>query len=391
MLSFVNGRLILPEGVREGLSLTTDGDKIQCISNGPPPPNAQVIDLKGLYLSPGFIDIHCHGGGGHDFMDNTVAAMQGALECHMRHGTTTLVPTAVAGSLQELRALGNAVRQFQQSKEARVLPFVPGVHLEGPYISMEMRGAQDAVYIKTPSELPWQDVLEALGFPPLIWTVAAELPGVEALCQALLEKGVRFSIGHSEAEFSQVEQALANGFTMATHLFSAMSTIKRVKGYRVSGVLEAALLLDEIKAELIADGVHVPPELMRLTVKAKGVNGIILVTDAMRGADVPTGEYYLGSLKNGQLVHVDEAVARMPDGINFAGSVATADRLVRTMVQKAGVSIVDAVVMITKNPAEAIGLSQTKGALIPGLDADLVVFDEDIQIHQVIVNGSITY
>lgn len=391
MLTFKNGRVITPEGVRQDLYVQTEGTVICSITDVVPEDAGRTIDLGGRYLAPGFIDIHCHGGGGHDFMDNSLQAMQGALACHMRHGTTTLVPTTVSGSLDELRALGETMRAYQASPLSATLPYVPGLHLEGPYIAMAMRGAQDADYIKTPAELPPQDVLDALGRLPLIWTVAPEIPGVIALCCELAGKGVRFSAGHSDADYADAKEAADAGFTMVTHLYSAMSTIHRVNGYRVSGLLEAGFMLDELAAELIADGAHIPPELLRLAVRTKGVDGTILVTDAMRGADMPPGEYMLGSLKNGQLVQVDSEVARMPDGINFAGSVATADRLVRTMVQRVGTSIEDAVAMMTRNPARAIGLEKQKGSIAEGMDADFTVFDDDIAVDMVVIGGKICY
>jgi len=166
-----------------------------------------------------------------------------------------------------------------------------------------------------------------------------------------------------------------------------MSTIIRENGYRVPGLLEASLLHDEICAEVIADGLHLPPELLRLIVKTKGKERIVLVTDAMRGAGMPDGEYLLGSLKRGQAVSVFDGIAHMPDGISFAGSVCTADRLIRTMTKKAGVPLSDAVTMLTENPAREVGVADRKGKVAVGYDADLVLFDDDVNVKAVWCRG----
>lgn len=386
MRAFVNGKIVLSDEIREDLCIMTENGRIAGIA-AQPPEDMDCVDLHGLYLSPGFVDIHCHGGGGHDFMDNTLEAMQGALRCHMAHGTTTLVPTATSGDVAELRELGQIVTRFAQSGQAARLPFVPGLHFEGPYISVAMRGAQDERYIKTPQELAPAQLLDALGYAPLIWTVAPELPGVNELCRQLRGQGVYFSLGHSDAIYDEVVKGVEAGFTMVTHLYSGMSTIRRENGYRIPGVLESALLLEELAVEVIADGSHIPVPLLRLVVKDKGVDNIILITDAMRGAGMPPGTYKLGSLQRGQDVLVGDDVAHMPDGINFAGSIATADRLLRTMVGQAGVPLWDAVAMLTRNPARSIGLDHRKGSLKPGMDADFAVFDEQFDIHHVFIGG----
>ena len=177
---------------------------------------------------------------------------------------------------------------------------------------------------------------------------------------------------------------------MATHIYSSMSTIIRERGFRVPGLLEGALLHDELCAEVIADGLHLPPELLKLIYKTKGAGRMVLITDAMRGAGMPDGQYMLGSLRRGQEVSVFNGIAHMPDGISFAGSVATADRLIRTMVKRAGIPLVEAVAMMTENPAREIRISDRKGRVAPGYDADLVLFDDDIGIRSVWCRGERT-
>lgn len=346
-----------------------------------------VIDGDGLYLSPGFIDIHVHGGGGHDFMDATVDACVGAMTAHMNHGTTTIVPTSLTAEDYELEAFFDSVRKIKASPEAKALPFIPGTHLEGPYVAPSQAGAQDPKYIKAPTPESWRKIMKMAQGEILIWTVAPELDGACDIARELRGEGVLFSAGHSSAKYDDAVAALDAGYTMATHLYSSMSTIIRENGYRVPGLLEAALLHDGYAVEVIADGKHLPISLLQLIRKTKGKDRIILVTDAMRGAGMPDGEYLLGSLTKGQLVGVFDGIAHMPDGISFAGSVATTDRLVRVMTKDAGIPLWEAVSMITVNPAREIGIFDRKGSLEFGKDADFVLFDDNINVKRVVIGG----
>ena len=348
------------------------------------------VDGEGQYLSAGFIDIHVHGGGGHDFMDATEEAFKGAMASHMKHGTTSIVPTTLTAEDDELREVFAVSRRVRASSDADDLPEILGLHLEGPYVEPSMAGAQDPKYIKIPSDLSWKRIVEEADGDLLIWTVAPELEGADEMAEALRDSGIIFSAGHSAAKYADALRAIEAGYTMATHLYSSMSTIIRENGYRVPGLLEASLLHDEICAEVIADGLHLPPELLKLIYKTKGKDRMVLVTDAMRGAGMPDGEYLLGSLKKGQLVSVFDGIAHMPDGISFAGSVATADRLVRVMTRKAGIPLNEAVAMLTVNPAREVGVDSRKGKVEVGYDADLVLFDDCINIKSVWCRGKRT-
>jgi len=348
----------------------------------------ETIDAKGLYVSPGFIDIHSHGGGGHDFMDGTVDAFTGAAAKHAEHGTTAMVPTTLTSTLDELK---NSLYIFKEAKKkefdgAELL----GLHLEGPYFSMSQKGAQDPRYIKNPAVeeytkiLSWSDDI-------IRWSAAPELEGSMEFGRYLHKKGILASIAHSDAISSQVEEAFENGFTHVTHLYSGMSGVRRINAYRYGGIIESAYLIDEMTVEIIADGKHLPAELLKLIYKIKGPSRIALVTDSMRAAGMPEGESLMGSLKNGQKVIVEDGVAKLLDRTAFAGSVATADRLVRTMVTLAGVPLTDAVRMMTSTPASIIGVHGRKGALAPGMDADIVLFDENIGVRMTIVGGRVVY
>ena len=388
-----NVKLVEKSGITDGAAvLITDG-KIEYVSRDGAmilPAVDESIDGEGAYLSAGFIDIHVHGGGGHDFMDGTEEAFRGAMASHMAHGTTSIVPTTLTAEDEELREVFAVARRVKNSREAENLPEILGLHLEGPYVEPSMAGAQDPKYIKVPSDGSWRDIVEAADGDLLIWTVAPELDGADEMADALRDSGIIFSAGHSAAKYDDCVRAINAGYTMATHLYSSMSTIIRENGYRVPGVLEASLLHDEICAEVIADGLHLPPSLLKLICKTKGYDRVVLVTDAMRGAGMPDGEYLLGSLKRGQLVSVFDGIAHMPDGISFAGSVATADRLVRVMTTQAGVPLTEAIAMITENPAKEVGVADRKGKVEVGFDADLVMFDDNINISSVWCRGKKT-
>lgn len=388
-----NVRLVTRDGVANGAAVVIADGKIERVFDADTPRDAIcdiIVDGEGNYLSAGFIDIHVHGGGGHDFMDATEEAFRGALAAHMKHGTTSCVPTTLTAEQSELCEVFETSRRVKASGDAARLPEILGLHLEGPFVAPEQAGAQDPKYIRVPSDGTWRDIVREADGELRIWTVAPELDGADEMCAELRDSGIIFSAGHSSARYSDVVRSIDAGYTMATHLYSSMSTIIRENGYRVPGLLEAALLHDELAAEVIADGLHLPPELLRLIVKTKGTDRIVLVTDAMRGAAMPDGKYLLGSLKRGQEVSVFDGIAHMPDGISFAGSVCTADRLIRTMTKKAGVSLSDAVVMLTENPAREIGVDSRKGKVVAGYDADFVLFDEDINVRGVWCRGTRT-
>ena len=385
-----NVTLVLSDSLKSGMALKMEIGKITDIGPIGTLSADTVIDGEGKYLAPGFIDIHVHGGGGHDFMDATVEATVGAMRAHMQHGTTTMVPTSLTSEDFELEALFNSIRTVKASLEYENLPFVPGVHLEGPYVAPVMAGAQDPKYIKSPTPEDWRKIVKLADGEILIWTVAPELDDAIEMARELRKEGILFSAGHSEAKYSDAVAAIEAGYTMATHLYSSMSTIIRENGYRVPGLLEAALLHDEYAVEVIADGKHLPISLLQLIRKTKGLERIVLVTDAMRGAGMPDGEYLLGSLTKGQLVSVFDGIAHMPDGISFAGSVATTDRLVRVMTKQAGLPLWEAVKMMTANPAREIGIDHCKGSLDIGMDADLVLFDDDINVKSVFIGGKKT-
>ncbi|MDD4295618.1 MAG: N-acetylglucosamine-6-phosphate deacetylase [Ruminiclostridium sp.] len=350
--------------------------------------NYKVIDAESLYVSPGLIDIHTHGGGGYDFMDGTVEAFTGAASKHAEYGTTALVATTLTSTLDELK---NSLEIFKEAKKSEYNgAILLGLHLEGPYFAMTQKGAQDPRYIKNPDPEEYMKIL-SWSNDILRWSAAPELEGAMEFGRRLKSKGLLVSIAHADAISSQVEEAFENGFTHVTHLYSAMSGVSRRNAFRYGGIIESAYLIDEMTVEIIADGVHLPPELLKLIYKIKGPSRTVLVTDSMRAAGMPDGESILGSLKDGQKVIVEDNVAKLLDRTAFAGSTATADRLIRNMIRLAGATVTDAVRMMTSTPASILGIDNKKGSLIPGKDADIIFFDENINIKRTIVGGKTVF
>jgi N-acetylglucosamine-6-phosphate deacetylase len=350
--------------------------------------DAVAIDALGKYISPGFIDIHIHGGGGNDFMDETEEAFIGIAETHARFGTTAMVPTTLSATKE---AIIKALSLFDTVKDkvhngSQLL----GVHIEGPYFAMNQRGAQDPRYIRDPDPLEYQDIIDH--YEGLVrWSVAPELKGALEMGRALTAKGIIAAMAHTDAIYEDVVKAVECGYSLSTHLYSAMSGVTRKNAFRYAGVIESSLLMDEIDVELICDGIHLPAPLLKLVYKVKGRDKIALITDAMRGAAMPEGESMLGNLHTGLKVIIEDGVAKLPDRTSFAGSVATADRLVRTMHRLGEVSMLDAVYMAATTPARIMGVDNRKGSLEPGKDADIVIFDDNVNVSTTMIRGKIVY
>ncbi len=388
--AILHGRVITPFQVIEDGNVLVENGKILAVQDGSAAIAAadDVFDAEGLYVSPGFVDIHTHGGGGFDYMDGTPEAFIGAAKTHLRFGTTSLTPTTLSCSDEELFTV---LRCYETVKaEWTDGPNLLGMHLEGPYFAPTQAGAQDPKYLRLPDAAHVQSLLDASG-NIVRMSAAAELPGALALGDELKKRGILASIGHSDALYTDAIEAVKHGYSLVTHLYSGMSMLKRIGAWRHLGLVESAYLLDELNVEIIADGCHLPPELLQLIVKLKPWDKICLITDSMRGAGLPEGAVVkLGSLENGQDVILENGVAMLMDRTAFAGSICTADRCIRTMVEKAGLPLKDAVRMMTLNPASLIGAA-SKGVIAPGYDADICVFGDNVQIKRVMVGGEFRY
>ena len=379
-----NGRVIYGGEICEGEVAFENGVIVPVPADAS---GAEIIDAKGAYVSAGFVDIHTHGGGDSDFLDNTEEAFLTAAKLHAQHGTTTLLPTATSGTPEEtVGILGVMDRVAEMQHDGADMP---GIHFEGPYFSPEQCGAQDPDKVRAPDPAEYEKVL-SLSKRILRWSAAPELAGSDVFAAALREHGVLPAIGHSNAEYDEVAEALEAGFTHVTHLYSCCSTVHRRNAYRYAGIVEAAYLLDGLTVEIIADGVHLPPPLLQQVYRFIGPDRTALVTDSMRGAGMPNGESVLGSRETGLKVIIEDGVAKLPDRTAFAGSVATMDRLVKNMVNLAKATLTDAVKMATETPARIVGLSD-RGTLDVGKRADIVLFNDEFRVLRTIVGGRTVY
>lgn len=382
----INARIIRGDDVLDGYSLYFSEEGILALSAEERAHDC-VIDAKGAYLAPGFIDIHSHGGGDADFMDGTPEAFCQAARMHAGHGTTTILPTATSGSREEMLVMTDVFEEACRQNTSGA--DMPGLHLEGPYFAMTQCGAQDPRYVRAPKPEEYLQILNATD-RIVRWSAAPELDGALAFGRELERRGILASIGHTDADYDQVIAGSQAGYRHVTHLYSCMSTVHRKNAYRYAGVVEAAYMLDDLTVEIIADGVHLPASLLQFVYRFKGPDKIALVTDSMRGAGMPDGLSILGSRQNGQQVLIEDGVAKLMDRSAFAGSAATSDRLVRTMITLGGATLTDAVKMATATPARIMGWTD-RGELSEGRRADLVLFDDDIQIQRTIINGKTVY
>ena len=381
-----NGSVITRTGLIEHGGLIIDSGKIAEIIASEPAvrPGDELVDAGGLYISPGFVDSHIHGGGGADVMDGTAEAVLHIAKTHIKYGLTSFLPTTLTADPEKINAACSAVRAAMAAQAAspRGGAKILGIHLEGPFISLKFKGAQNPLHIQAPSIEAFIKVTGG-GDSVLRVSMAPEIPGAFELARYLADRGVLVSVAHSDAGYDVMHAAAEHGFSHITHMFNGMSGIKSPDYYASAGVIESALELDAYSAEIICDGRHMPPELIRLLAKCKPGEQMMLTSDATRPTDMPEGPYELGGLP----VILTDGVAMLADRSAFAGSVATSDRLVRNAVKYAGFDIVSAVNMLSYNVAKSIGVSDCAGSLEPGKAADVLLFDGDINIKQVFCEG----
>jgi len=386
----VNANVIYPDSIMKGC-VTVENDIITAVDSGIPDVNRDdiVLDLQERYLSPGFVEIHSHGAGGCDFMDGTAEAVITAAKTHLRHGTTTILPTTLAAGREEIMASIDAFRAARRMIQGG--PELPGLHMEGPYLNVEQKGAIDEKYIRNPNKEEYKELILYGESAICRWTLAPELPGAEEFIKCLIKHGIIPSMGHSNAEYKQVLAAYHNGITHITHLYSGMGGMVRKGGFRYPGLIESAFCIDDLTVEVIADGCHLPIEILQMVYRLKGAEKTVLTCDSMRCAGQEVKESILGSLKSGRRVIIEDQVAKLPDRTAFAGSIATDDRLVRVMYHEAGIPLADCVRMMTLTPAKVVGMADRIGSIVPGKAANLICFDEQIHISAVMVQGKSVY
>src|SRR5439155_13209280 len=385
---FTNARLIFPDGIRDGFEVVVEEGKIAAIR--PPSPTLlragertrahdedEVIDLDGSYLAPGFVDLHVHGAVGRDTMEASDEAFRTICNFHASGGTTSLLLTTATAPLDKIVDVLQVVRDSRSAISA-----IAGVHVEGPFISKAKPGAQRAEFIQDPSPTAVRQLLEHAGVIKRL-TIAPELPGALEAIEAFHARGISVSGGHSDAWDEEARTAFDHGMRSVTHTFNCMSSARRRGVYRVAGLLEVALSEPEMSCELIADGHHVSPTLMKMLYRAKGRDGICLVTDATAGAGLPGRSQF--SLFGKDCI-VENGVCLLAERSALAGSASRMIDLVRTMVREVNVPLNEAVAMATQNPARAIRL-EGKGHLSVGADADFVVLSPRLAVVRTFVAG----
>ena len=376
MIKIKSDKIILGESLFDGYLYIEDG-KVKAVAPQDIPCE-ESYDYTGSYVSPGFIDLHTHGAGGHAFMNSTPEDVIAGCNYHLQHGTTCILPTISAGSFATMQ---DAVVNIQKAMESGKAPTILGAHLEGPYLSKNQCGAQNTAFITPPVQADYESLIANYGSAVKRWTYAPENDPEGQFCRYLTSHGIIASAGHSDATYADMQTAIQNGCNLVTHLYSCTSTITRDHGFRRLGIIETAYLEDDLYVEIIADGKHLPPELISLILKGKGTDRVALITDSLEiaGTDIKEG------VMSGTEFVVEDGVCKLKDRSAFAGSVATADVLIRTLVKNCACPVPTAVKMLTKVPAEILKVN--KGTFAAGSDADIVVFDEDIHVQQVFLAG----
>ncbi len=382
------GKLVLPDRVMENGSLLIGGDRIAEIG-GSRPEGAEVVDVRGGYILPGFIDLHVHGGGGADFMDNTPDAIRTAACAHCAHGTTAIVPTTLTCSDERLEQF---IARYLEAKRTNACGAdLLGIHLEGPYFSTVSKGAQPVTAQRIPREDALERILALAQGEVIRWDAAPELENMEMFAAVMKRHGVLPAVAHTSATAGQAELAFVWGFSHVTHFYNAMTTFHKVNRRVYAGVIEAAYLNDSVTIELIGDGRHVPKQSMLLALRIKGADNIALITDAIRAAGTDETHSVLGPLDSGVPVVVSDNVAQLQDFSSYAGSVATLDRVLRVAHLEYGIPLLQTSRMLSLTPARLSGVAKRKGSLEVGKDADIVVMTDAFQVSRVYVRGELRH
>ena len=375
----INGRILTPQGWLEGGSVIVEDGKIAEVSNNNfAIEGAEIIDAKGCDIVPGGIEMHVHGGGGRDFMEGEEEALRVAVDAHMQYGTTSIFPTLSSSTVPMIEKACETCTKLMAEPNSPIL----GLHLEGPYFNPKQAGAQIPEWIKAPVKEEYEYLLEK--WPCLKrWDEAPELEGSHEFIKCCCKHGVLPSIGHTRAKYDEVAAANELGMTHATHFYNAMPVVYKNREFKETGTVESIFALENMTVEMIADGIHVPPVMLRMIYQIKGVERTALITDALACAASKDDTAF------DPRVVLEDGVCKLADRSALAGSIATMDRLVRTCVQQAGIPMEDACRMISETPAKIMGVYDRKGSLEKGKDADIIFFDKAQELTFVMQMGRI--
>jgi N-acetylglucosamine-6-phosphate deacetylase len=338
-----------------------------------------ILDANGLYISPGFIDVHIHGAGGYDTMDGTSQAINTIAKTIIKHGTTAFTPTTMTVSIEDIRKSLNAIKisKNTNSNGAHVL----GVHLEGPFVSPKAIGAQNPKHLLSPSISAYKDIVKDYEDIIISITLAPEVDGAKELIKYLSDIGVICSLGHTNATYEEMIEAIKCGASHSTHLYNTMTPLTHRNPGAVGAIFDS-----NITTETISDGIHISYPALRIAYKQKGTDNVLLISDAMMACCMPNGEYSLG----GQKVLVNDDEARLENGA-LAGSVLTLDKAVRNVYKNSNLPLHEIVKMASYNGAKHCKVNNHKGQIKEGFDADLILFDDNINIKKVFVLGEEVY
>ena len=339
----------------------------------------ETVDLGSLFLAPGLVDLHTHGGGGHSFLSGDEDDVIGGCRYHLRHGVTSILPTLSAAPFGDMRAAAGAIDRARKS--GRFPGRILGVHMEGPYLSPKQCGAQCPLFITPPRKEEYESLVRDLPGAVRRWTYAPEDDPEGEFCRFLRDHGILPSAGHTDAVYQDIKTAAENGMTLITHLYSCTSTVTRDHGFRRLGVIESAFLLDGLFCEIIADGRHLPPELIRMIVKIKGEDKVALISDSLALAGTEETE---GTMAGTDFI-IEDGVCKLKDRSAFAGSIASGFDLIRVVRDDCGIPLARAVRMMTEVPAGLMGLRT--GRMAEGFTADLIAFTEDLALRRVFIGG----
>ena len=378
LTQIINGKIFTPQGwLDEGSVLMRDNKILEVTNCDLALIGANLIDAKGMYIVPGFVCMHAHGGGGHDFTECTEEAFRTAVKAHQRHGATSIFPTLSSSPFSEIRKAVSICEKLMKEEDSPVL----GLHVEGPYLNPKMAGGQFSGKVKNPDKEEYTSLLDETNCIKR-WDSSPELPGALEFAGYLRSKGIVAAISHTEAEYDGIKAAYEAGYTHAAHFYNAMPGLHKRREYKYEGTVESVYLTDGMTIELIADGIHLPSTILRLAYKLKGVSHTCLVTDALAYAAAEGVEI------TDPNVIIEDGVCKMADRSSLAGSIATMDVLVRTMV-KAGIPLGDAINMVSETPARIMGVDDRKGTLQKDKDADLLVLDRDLNIRAAWAMGNL--
>ena len=388
LLLIKNCKAVLSDKVSDNTDILIADGKITAIGKDLAAENAEVYDADGSYAFPGFIDVHVHGGGGADFMDGTAEAFETAVKAHLKRGTTTLVPTAMTATKEELLGFIEAYHTFKETSEYSDL--AKGLHLEGPYFSnsnSKSKGAQKGDIIRDIDFDEVNELLSAAKGAIIRWDAAPEVPNSLEFARLMKDNGIICAVAHTDATGYEAEAGFKGGFSHVTHFYNAVTAYKKRDQLVTAGVVEAAYLDDGVTVELICDGRHIPEHCLKLALKIKGRDKVMGITDATRLACTNEKSGMLGSKTNGSYVIVDDGVAKLPDMTSYAGSICTMDRALRVLCVDYGVDVVTAASMLSSSPARHIGEFDTLGSIEVGKNADVVIADCAFNVTDVIKNG----